>query len=124
MKTLQTTSRIDALAEKQLATWLKENSLTKEQLETEEMWRLHAHKTATSLLKKHFDKLDEKQQYTLMNFCMVMMNSRTRNSITKHMSYEVMNIGKKIKRTEYKASKQTAKARRKIQSKRQSAVKI
>jgi integrase len=77
-----------------------------------------ATKTASNLLKKHIDKLNEQEQTLLMNFCFVMMDSRQRHTITKRMSYAVMNINKKVRRTEFKAVKQTKKARKQIQAKR------
>jgi hypothetical protein len=111
----------DTVAQQKTADWLKENGICEKQFSIDNIWILQATKTANNLLKKHIDKLNEQEQTLLMNFCFVMMDSIQRHTITKRMSYAVMNINKKVRRTEFKAVKHVKKARQQIQSKRQIA---
>ena len=108
----------DTIAQQKTADWLNSNGISEKQFSTDNIWILQATKTANNLLKKHIDKLNGQEQTLLMNFCFVMMDSRQRHTITKRMSYAVMNINKKVRRTEFKAVKQTKKARQQIQAKR------
>jgi hypothetical protein len=105
--------------EQKTAKWLKDNGISEAQFKTDDIWLLQAQKSATALLKKQIDLLNDKQQNTLMNFCYMAMNSNTRKNITKRMSYEVLNISKQLKRREFIATKKIKTARRKIQAKRQ-----
>ena len=111
----------DTVAQQKTADWLNSNGISEQQFSTDNIWLLQATKTANNLLKKHIDKLNEQEQTLLMNFCFVMMDSRQRHTITKRISYAVMNINKKVRRTEFKAVKQTKKARQQIQAKKQQA---
>lgn len=86
-------------------TWLKNNGITKKQFDQAEIWQLQAQKTAHNLLKNKADLLTDEQIHKLMAFCQLMFNSKQRQGITKRMTYEVMNIGAKIRRKGFKADK-------------------
>jgi len=85
--------------------WLKSNGITEKQFTQAEIWQLQAQKTAHNLLKKKADLLTDTQIQKLMSFCQLMLNSKQRKNITKRMTYEVMNIGTKIRRQGFKADK-------------------
>lgn len=91
--------------EKQTHTWLKNNGITEKQFNQAEIWQLQAQKTAHNLLKNKADLLTDEQIQKLMTFCQLMFNSKLRQNITKRMTYEVMNLGAKIRRKEFKANK-------------------
>ncbi len=86
-------------------TWLKNNGITEKQFNQAEIWQLQAQKTAHNLLKNKADLLTDEQIHKLMTFCQLMFNSKQRQNITKRMTYEVMNLGAKIRRKEFKANK-------------------
>ena len=85
--------------------WLKNNGITEKQFTQAEIWQLQAQKTAHKLLKDKADLLTDKQIQQLMTFCQLMLNSKQRQGITKRMTYEVMNIGAKIRRKGFMANK-------------------
>lgn len=86
-------------------TWLRNNGITEKQFNQAEIWQLQAQKTAHNLLKNKADLLTDKQIQQLMSFCQLMLNSKQRKGITKRMTYEVMNIGAKIRRKGFMANK-------------------
>lgn len=98
--------KTDIQTEKKTAAWLKANGISDKQLTKDEMWLLQSQKNAHLLLKKHIDALTDAEQHTVMNFALMMTNSKQRQAITKRMSYEILNISKKIKRTAFKAQRQ------------------
>ena len=85
--------------------WLTNNGITQKQFNTAEIWLLQAQKTAHNLLKNKTELLTDKQIQQLMSFCQLMLNSKQRTNITKRMTYEVMNIGVKVRRKRFKANK-------------------
>ncbi len=85
--------------------WLTSNGITQKQFNTAEIWQLQAQKTAHNLLKNKADLLTEEQIQKLMSFCQLMFNSKQRTNITKRMTYEVMNIGAKVRRKGFMANK-------------------
>jgi hypothetical protein len=93
----------DFKAEQLGNTWLRSNGITQKQFNQAEIWQLQAQKTAHNLLKNKADLLTDEQIQKLMTFCHQMGNSKKRTNVTKRMTYEVMNIGTKIKRNGFKA---------------------
>ncbi len=85
--------------------WLRNNGITQKQFKQAELWQLQAQKTAHNLLKNKADLLTDRQLQTLMAFAQLMLNSKQRTNITKRMTYEVMNIGAKIRRKGFRANK-------------------
>ena len=85
--------------------WLRNNGITEKQFTQAEIWQLQAQKTAHNLLKNKADLLTDGQIQKLMTFCQLMFNSKQRQNITKRMTYEVMNLGAKIRRQEFKVNK-------------------
>ena len=92
----------DYKAEQLGNTWLRSNGITQKQFNQAEIWQLQAQKTAHNLLKNKVDLLTDEQVQKLMTFCQLMLNSKQRTNVTKRMTYEVMNIGAKIKRKGFK----------------------
>ena len=82
--------------------WLRSNGITQKQFNQAEIWQLQAQKTAHNLLKNKVNLLTDEQVQKLMTFCQLMLNSKKRTNVTKRMTYEVMNIGAKIKRKGFK----------------------
>jgi hypothetical protein len=99
--------------------WLLANGISAAQFEKTDIWLLQAQKTAFYLLKHKIELLSEAQKDLLMDFYYCANHSQKRSSITKRQTYEVMNLGKKLKRAEFKVNRQIKKARRKIKAKRQ-----
>ena len=97
----------DINAEKKTAAWLKANGINPKQLTKDEMWLLQSQKNAHLLLKRHIDALTEAEQSTVMDFALMMTNSQQRLAITKRMSYEILNISKKVRRKIFKAQRQS-----------------
>jgi len=85
--------------------WLKNNGITEKQFTQADIWQLQAQKTAHNLLKNKADLLTDEQIQKLMTFCQLMLNSKQRQGVTKRMTYEVMNIGAKIRRKGFIANK-------------------
>ncbi len=85
--------------------WLRDNGITQKQFKQAELWQLQAQKTAHNLLKNKTDLLTEREQNTLIDFYWAMQDKGKRKNITKRMTYEVMNIGAKIRRKGFKANK-------------------
>ncbi len=85
--------------------WLRTNGISEKQFNQAEIWQLQAQKTAHNLLKNKADLLTDEQIQKLMSFCQLMLNSKQRQGITKRMTYEVMNIGTKIRRQGFKTKK-------------------
>jgi len=85
--------------------WLKNNGITEKQFNQADIWQLQAQKTAHNLLKNKAHLLTDEQIHKLMTFSQLMLNSKQRQSITKRMTYEVMNIGAKIRRKGFMANK-------------------
>jgi orotate phosphoribosyltransferase-like protein len=96
----------DIQADKKTAAWLKANGISDKQLANDELWLLQSQKNASWLLKHHIDKLTNAEQSKLMDFAYLMFNAKQRKTITKRMSYEVLNITKKIKRHQFKTQRQ------------------
>ena len=92
-------------AEKLGNAWLKNNGITQKQFNQAEIWQLQALKTTNYLMKHKTDLLTETEQDKLLTFYWAMSNNKQRQNITKKMTYEVMNIGAKIRRKEFKAKK-------------------
>jgi len=105
--------------EQKTAKWLFANGISTAQFEKTDMWLLQAQKTAFYLLKHKIELLSEAQKDALMDFYYCANHSQKRSSITKCQTYEVINLSKKLKRAEFKANRQTKKARRKIKANRQ-----
>jgi len=91
------------------AQWLLANGISTAQFEKADIWLLQAQKTVFYLLKHKIELLSETQKDALMDFYYCANHSQKRNSITKRQTYEVMNLGKKLKRAEFKANRQTPK---------------
>ncbi len=85
--------------------WLRDNGITQKQFKQAELWQLQAQKTAHNLLKNKTDLLTEREQNTLIDFYWAMQDKGKRKNITKRMTYEVMNIGAKIRRKGFRANK-------------------
>ncbi len=85
--------------------WLRTNGISEKQFNHAEIWQLQAQKTAHNLLKNKADLLTDEQIQKLMSFCQLMLNSKYRTNITKRMTYEVMNIGAKVRRKGFVANK-------------------
>ncbi len=105
--------------EQKTAQWLLANGISTTQFEKTDIWLLQAQKTAFYLLKHKIELLSEAQKDALMEFYYCANHSQKRSSITKRQTYEIMNLGKKLKRAEFKANRHTKQARRKIKAKRQ-----
>ncbi len=99
--------------------WLKNCGISKEQFEKADVLQLQAQKTAYTLLRNKIELLDDKQRDLLMNYVFAMEYTHTRQKITQRQIYLILNIGKKIHRTNFVKEKQLQTARRKIQKKRQ-----
>jgi hypothetical protein len=105
--------------EQKTAQWLLANGISITQFEKTDIWLLQAQKTAFYLLKHKTELLSEAQKDALMEFYYCANHNQKRSSITKRKTYEVMNIGKKLKREEFKENRNTKQERRKIKEKRQ-----
>ena len=105
--------------EQKTAQWLLANGISTAQFEKTDISILQAQKTAFYLIKHKAELLSAEQKHALMDFYYCANHSQKRRSITKSQTYEVMNLGKKLKRAEFKANKRTKKARRKIKANRQ-----
>ena len=86
--------------EQKTAQWLLANGINTTQFEKTDIWLLQAQKTAFYLLKHKIELLSEAQKDTLMDFYYCANHSQKRSSITKRQTYEIMNLGKKLKRAE------------------------
>ncbi len=105
--------------EQKTAQWLLANGISTTQFEKTDIWLLQAQKTAFYLLKHKIELLSVAQKDALMDFYYCANHSQKLSSITKRQTYEIMNLGKKLKRAEFKANRHTKQARRKIKAKRQ-----
>jgi len=85
-----------------LARWTKEQGLTERMLFSESIELLQTKRIATKLIKDYGRVLKEKEIFLLQFFLKNFENSDKRKKITKTNCYEIMNIGKRINRKEFK----------------------
>ncbi len=85
--------------------WLKNNGITEKQFTQAEIWKLQALKATHYLMKHKIELLTEEEQNKLIGFYWAMNDKNKRKSITKRMTYEVMNIGAKVRRKGFVANK-------------------
>ena len=85
--------------------WLRNNGINEKQFNQAEIWQLQALKTVNYLMKHKIELLTDLEQNKLINFYWAMQNKKKREKITKRMTYEVMNIGAKLRRKDFKANK-------------------
>ncbi len=89
-------------AEKQLNNWIKECGFTEKMLFNESVELLRAKRLATNLIKESGRQLTEKEVFVVQQFLKNVGNSKKRASISKKTCYQIMNIGKRINRQQFK----------------------
>lgn len=89
-------------AEKQLNNWIKECGFTEKMLFNESVQLLRAKRLATNLIKENGRQLTEKELFVIQQFLKDMSNGKKRASISKKTCYQIMNIGKRINRQQYR----------------------
>lgn len=89
-------------AEKQLNNWIKECGFTEKMLFNESVELLRAKRLATNLIKESGRQLTEKEVFVVQQFLKNVENSKKRASISKKTCYQIMNIGKRINRQQFK----------------------
>ncbi len=81
--------------------WLDEMGISTQQLDQADIWELKALQKARSLLKNHCESLNDEQQAALMTYCQMMFHANTRKKLTKHQTYQIFNLDKKLKRSDF-----------------------
>lgn len=78
--------------------WLNDNGITQTLFNKVQVFQLQAYKTAKNILKHNVELLKNGEYELLTSYCKAILNSRQRNSITKHNTYQILNIGTRINR--------------------------
>ena len=78
--------------------WLNDNGITQTLFNKVQVFQLQTYKTAKNILKHNVELLKNGEYELLTSYCKAILNSRQRNSITKHNTYQILNIGTRINR--------------------------
>jgi hypothetical protein len=92
---------MEYLAQRAEKIWLDEMGISTTQLDQADIWQLKALQKARSLLKKHSESLTDEQHAALMIYCQMMFHSNTRKKLTKNQTYQVFNLEKKLRRSDF-----------------------
>ena len=91
------------LKDEQIANnWLIDNGITQTLFNKVQVFQLQAYKAATNILKHNVELLKNNEYEQLTSYCKQMLNSKQRNSITKHNTYQILNISTRINRQLFK----------------------
>ena len=95
---MQNLNKLHIKEEQTANNWLKENGITNRLFNEVQVFQLQAYMTATNILKHNVELLKNGEYELLTSYCKAILNSRQRNSITKHNTYQILNIGTRINR--------------------------
>ena len=96
--------------EREFQNWIKECGFNEKMFISEKVELLQAQRIATNLIKKNHKACTENEVITIQKFLKNMSNSNKRQKITNQNCYQIMNIGKRVNRQEYRQHKKLKQA--------------